>query len=58
MKPQIKLNDFTDNLKKNMKIAFKRLDKNVYILDKLLLKEVEEDFGKRLYNYNWKNFLH
>ena len=41
-----------------MKIAFKRLDKNVYILDKLLLKEVEEDFGKRLYNYNWKNFLH
>ena len=58
MKPQIKLNDFTDNLKKNMKIAFKRSDKNVYILDKLLLKEVEEDFGKRLYNYNWKNFLH
>ena len=41
-----------------MKIAFKRLDKNVYILNKLLLKEVEEDFGKRPYDYNWKNFLH
>ena len=58
IKIEKQLKNITNTLNKKMKIACDSLDINIYALNKSIWNEVEKQYGKKTYNYDWQNTLH